>query len=253
MCARDIGRFGSYALAMLVAGSLFAASANAQNTFGSNGFLHGVPPSVTSFGFGGDHGFHGVRASVTSPGFGNVGFNSFNSFNGFGRPTGFGFHHRRHSGFINPFFGGTVYVPYAYPVYVMDTGIDDSMEQDYSSGPTIFDRSGPSRPYYHEAAGKAPEHDYRDDIHSRSDREPEPEKPAAEPQPVAEQPQTVLVFKDGHQVEVKNYAIVGVMLFDLSEGRTHKIALAELDLPATMKQNDERGVDFQLPAGTKLN
>jgi hypothetical protein len=31
------------------------------------------------------------------------------------------------------------------------------------------------------------------------------------------------------------------------------VALAELDLPATVKQNDDRGVDFQIPAGTKPN
>lgn len=244
MRARDFGKFTSFAVAMFIACSLCAASASAQNNgFNSNGsFFHGVPASVTSFGFGGDHRFHGVPASVTSPGFGNVGFNRFPM------RSGFGFHHRRHrGGFINPFFGGAYYVPYAYPAYVMDPGIDDSMEQDYSGGPTIFDRSGP-REYPRESAGRVPERDYRDDLKSRP--EPEP-APAATPQPVAEQPQTVLVFKDGHQVEVTNYAIVGLTLYDLSQGRTHKVALAELDLPATMKQNDERGVDFQLPAGTK--
>jgi hypothetical protein len=50
-----------------------------------------------------------------------------------------------------------------------------------------------------------------------------------------------------------NYAIVGSTLFNLSDGTTRKVALAELDLPATMKQNDDRGVDFQLPAGAKGN
>jgi hypothetical protein len=62
----------------------------------------------------------------------------------------------------------------------------------------------------------------------------------------------VLVFKDGHQREILNYAIVGPTLFDLSDGLTRKIALAELDLAATVKQNDDRGVDFQLPASAKL-
>jgi hypothetical protein len=69
---------------------------------------------------------------------------------------------------------------------------------------------------------------------------------------VAAQPSTVLVFKDGHRSEVLNYAIVGNTLFDfdLAAGRTHKIVLADLDLPATRKANDERGVDFQIPAST---
>jgi hypothetical protein len=63
----------------------------------------------------------------------------------------------------------------------------------------------------------------------------------------------VLIFKDGHQVEVANYAIVGATLYDLSGGRSKKIQLAELDLPATVKENDQRGVEFQLPAQAKLN
>ena len=68
---------------------------------------------------------------------------------------------------------------------------------------------------------------------------------------MAAQPSTVLVFKDGHQADVLNYAIVGDALFDLGDGRTKKILLADLDLAATRKANDDRGVDFQVPAGTQ--
>jgi hypothetical protein len=55
------------------------------------------------------------------------------------------------------------------------------------------------------------------------------------------------VFKDGHLQEVQNYAIVGDMLYDVSAGHHSKIALADLDLNATTKENDDRGIDFQLP------
>jgi hypothetical protein len=65
--------------------------------------------------------------------------------------------------------------------------------------------------------------------------------------PVTAQPSTVLVFKDGHQFDVLNYAIVGDTLFDFADGRTKKILLADLDLPATRKANDDNGVDFQIP------
>ena len=60
----------------------------------------------------------------------------------------------------------------------------------------------------------------------------------------------VIVFKDGHRSEVRNYAIVDNTLFDfdLADGRTRKILLADLDLSATHKANDDRGVDFQIPA-----
>jgi hypothetical protein len=50
-----------------------------------------------------------------------------------------------------------------------------------------------------------------------------------------------------------NYAIVGSTLYDLSDGRTKKVALAELDLQATAKENDEHGVEFRLPAGVRAN
>jgi hypothetical protein len=63
----------------------------------------------------------------------------------------------------------------------------------------------------------------------------------------------VLVFKDGHQLEVENYAIVGPTLYDLTEGHPRKVQLADLDLSATLKQNDDRGIDFHLPAGAEAN
>jgi hypothetical protein len=89
--------------------------------------------------------------------------------------------------------------------------------------------------------------EYRDEL--RATRVTEQPAPKAEPvEATLNQPQTVLVFKDGRQVDVENYAIVGGILFDLSEGHTKKVALAELDLAATVKQNDERGVEFRLPA-----
>ena len=69
--------------------------------------------------------------------------------------------------------------------------------------------------------------------------------------PVDDEPQTTLVFKDGQQLDVANYAIVGNTLYDLTPGHRRKIALAELDLSATAKENDGRGIDFQLPPSAK--
>ena len=61
------------------------------------------------------------------------------------------------------------------------------------------------------------------------------------------------MYKDGHQVEVQNYAVVGNMLYDLTAGRHRKIAIADLDLKATAKQNDELGINFRLPASPETN
>ncbi len=60
-------------------------------------------------------------------------------------------------------------------------------------------------------------------------------------------PATVLVFRDEHKQEIHNYAIVGQTLINFSPQHTQKIPLSDLDLPATTKANDERGVSFHLP------
>jgi hypothetical protein len=61
-------------------------------------------------------------------------------------------------------------------------------------------------------------------------------------------PATLLVFRDHHQQEVQNYAIIGQTLLIFAPQRTQKISLSDLDLQATVKANDERGVEFRLPA-----
>ncbi|MGA7906821.1 MAG: hypothetical protein WCA16_05375, partial [Candidatus Sulfotelmatobacter sp.] len=60
-------------------------------------------------------------------------------------------------------------------------------------------------------------------------------------------PPTVLVFRDQHQQEVQNYAIVGQTLWNFAPQRTQKIPLSDLDVPTTTKVNDDRGVDFRVP------
>src|SRR5579863_2673881 len=60
-------------------------------------------------------------------------------------------------------------------------------------------------------------------------------------------PATVLVFRDQRKQEVQNYAIVGETLWNFAPQHTQKIPLSDLDLAATTKANDERGVDFRVP------
>jgi hypothetical protein len=67
-------------------------------------------------------------------------------------------------------------------------------------------------------------------------------RPKAEPEPA-----TALVFRDQHVEEVHNYAIAGGTLWVLNDQAAKKIPLAQLDLAATVKMNDDRGVDFQVP------
>jgi len=84
------------------------------------------------------------------------------------------------------------------------------------------------------------------DAYANSDRAPRPATREADSAPVL--PDTVLVFRDQHKQDVRNYAIVGQTLWNFAPGRTEKIALSDLDLPSTTKANDERGVTFRVPA-----
>lgn len=73
-------------------------------------------------------------------------------------------------------------------------------------------------------------------------------QPAREEEHAAPSPATVLVFRDQHRQEVTNYAISGGTLWVLNDHlATKKIPINELDLAATTKANDERGVEFEVP------
>ena len=66
--------------------------------------------------------------------------------------------------------------------------------------------------------------------------------------PQEELPMTTLVYRDGHKVELRNYAIVGNNVVDLTKASfLKKIPLDSLDLEATRRENEENGVEFHVP------
>jgi hypothetical protein len=67
---------------------------------------------------------------------------------------------------------------------------------------------------------------------------------SAEPPPPATP--TVLVFRDGHRLEIQNWVIAGQTLWSFDDHSSTKIAISDLDLEATQKVNRERGVRFPL-------
>ncbi len=80
----------------------------------------------------------------------------------------------------------------------------------------------------------------------REERESPAAAPSKPPVEVNSTP-TLLVFRDKHTQEVQNYAVVGGTLWIFSEQRATKLPLSWLDIDATTKANDERGVDFRVP------
>ncbi len=203
-----------------------------------NGHFLAPAPSVTSIG--GRH-LPPPAPSVTSiPNFGYQ-YHHGNYSNGYFHGHGY-----RNGGFAysTPYYYYPLDDPNAYGYDYVGNGSPDL----YSGpplgpdqNPHIVVEQPPARPY----SGYPPDAEAYG---------PPPTPPArqAPPAPAVEvkpgEP-SVLVFRDGHRQEVINYAIMGdtVYLFD----KTHKkIALADLDIPATIRANDDRGLEFRVPAAS---
>lgn len=230
--------------------------------------ISGAPSSAASSGFAG-HAVSGAP-SVMSTGHSNfapshAGVNFHNQISHSGGHR----HHHNLSGDLYYYpYVYTVPVPYAADVNNDDPDADDD-DSNYQGGPTIFDRRGAGLDSYIPPTYPGPAHARPDagpgstksgstgsgsaEIGSVESGSTESDSTQAADPPEPPQPPTVLVFKDGRQLEVGNYAIVSQTLYDLTPGHRRKIALADVDLSATEKQNDDRGVTFQLPPPAQAN
>jgi hypothetical protein len=137
-------------------------------------------------------------------------------------------------------YGASILLPYdsEYDQLSGHGTFDQEQPPDASDnrvGPTIFEHNG-------QPTGTG---DSRYGRHSFQDQQPQEEAQSESSAEPAGQP-TVLVFRDGHKQEVANYAIAGSKLIVLGE-KTQKIQLGDLDLNATSKANEDRGVEFKMP------
>lgn len=234
-------------------------------------FSHGAPASVTSPTADGRQ--HGVPASVVSPTplpFGvnpplRSGVRIRGPLRRFGNP------HTRRQVFVPVPVFYSLYGDGSYPSaadpYVPETQVDPAQAQEATT-----DRSQPSaernddelRAAYLQGARDALTHqdDNRYGEHYMDSRERGRQQPVAEPKkserksrpdeeiavaPVEDKsPATVFIFKDGHQLETRNYAIMAGTLFDFSGKMLKKIQLEDIDSAATAKANDDRGVIVKL-------
>lgn len=223
----------------------------------------GVPASVTSLGPNGysrtvspgHNGYrHGSNGPISCPTAGLIPsamgctnplfYPSVNYTTGqvqFGDGNARGRHHRVPRGWSGPAY--YPYPVYTYPVYDT-TNYADSEEQPEEPLPTPVPVQ------------------IQIQVEDKRAKEPEPaaavetrpaERTPVVSEPVEQGPATVLVFLDGHQQEVRNYAIVGQTLYDLGTFVAHKIPLAELNLRETVKVNEDRGLEFRLPSGYKMD
>jgi hypothetical protein len=131
---------------------------------------------------------------------------------------------------------------YGYPYYGYYAGIDpywwwDTYPSDDSDERATADQMNEENLEEQQAL-----RDQDQDVYARRTPRPAPPTEKAENDPA-----TILIFRDQHQREIQNYAIVDEMLWIFSPSRIEKVPLATLDVPATMLANQNRGVDFRLP------
>lgn len=213
--------------------------------------IYGIPPSVTSIQNHLPPYMPNIRPSVTS--LGPLGYGGPPAFpvyptvpgrygQGFGRGHGYGYR----NGYGYGYGGGAYIAPYYVPMVDASYGSDSG-----SSGPYVY--SGPpseqtlhvvidtpaakSRATDDEEAYAAPPRS-KEDSDADSARDARPIDP------------TVLIFRDGHRQEVSNYAIMGQTVY-VFDAHAQKIALSDLDVSATVKANDDRGVEFHIPTAKK--
>jgi hypothetical protein len=82
----------------------------------------------------------------------------------------------------------------------------------------------------------------------------QPRGPSAEAARAKPLPPAILVFRDGHTEELTSYSIIGQKIYTKAANWTtgvwtRSIQIADLNIPATLKKNEERGVNFELPSG----
>ena len=210
-----------------------------RGSFGSHAGVafRGGPVLHSGSGFRG--GGFGIRGGVS---FGrNPRFNVFVNSRPFGRP-------RRWSVYPYRYAPSYVYPYVVYPAYPLSyydaydytpVPMTSSYAYEYGSGDAGYYPAEPGLAEQMRQQGVG--------IYAQpAPTAPQPQS-VAPAQPERQLTSTVLVYRDGRRAEVHNYAIVGQTLWIFSEQRSQKVPLEQLDLEATRKANDERGVDFVVP------
>ena len=139
---------------------------------------------------------------------------------------------------LNRYNSGTWVAPYYFSAYDADT--DTTLRPDPISSPRLLNRRSTSSSICRQQdALLCP----KTTSMTIAPTVAPPPKQVADARPFEA---TTLVFRDGHQQQVTNYAIMGQTLY-IFDTRTQKIGLGDLDIPATIKLNDDSGIEFHLP------
>jgi hypothetical protein len=156
-----------------------------------------------------------------------------------------------------PYFSDEGY-PSAADPYVPENSADQAPAQQASGDQSDDELRAAYLQGAHDALARQSDSRYGEHYTDSRERRGQPQderKPDTQSQPSDAQasapvedktPATVFIFKDGHQLETKNYAIMGGTLFDFSGTILKKIRMDDIDSAATLKANDDRGVTMKL-------
>lgn len=171
-------------------------------------------------------------------------------------------HHREHNvapafgGYYYPYYGFGYDYGYASPVYEEDnSSVPCGGTFNNCQGYVEPEGAPPSEYFYRPRAGtNSVLDDSRYGEHYTDGRENSPAPSQSQAAVTANgnennEAKTVLIFKDGVQREVTNYAIMGQYVFVFS-GDRRKIPLSEIDVDATVKANEDRGTEFKIPSSS---
>ena len=193
-----------------------------------------------------------VAAQMRSPGF--VGVPQHSVTLSFGSPQ------RLPNRFLHPavFWGGPLWYPdYAQPplpppevvVVEVPSAAREIIKDEHSSVHPLLIEWQDNRFVRVTSGGETPNNGRVASNHG-AESNPGSNSPAA----ARELPPALLIFRDGHREETANYAIADGVLYAYPDYWTggawaKRILVSDLDLPATLQQNQQRGVKFILPAG----
>jgi hypothetical protein len=230
--------------------ALLAVPLLAQRHGASGGFAgHSGPASGRAFAG------HFTGMSHGSMGHGSM-IRHSSGFSGATHFRGNGFAGRRHPSFASSrrfsrfnrrrfFYGVSPWLSYGYPGYYSSPYpyYDDFDYSQQNSQPDYNDSGG-----YDDQSGQMAQ----DQINHLEGEVAELREQRSSARPSSQaraeiRASTVLIFRDQRAQEVQNYAIVGDTLWIFDAQKSTKIAVDSLDIPASIKANEDRGIDFRLP------
>jgi len=230
------------------------------HSFGGSSGSFGRSSSFGSFGFRGNFGSYGTRgysyaprmtwpapARGTTPGLrSNYAYGSGTPWRGSGR-----YDRDRYRSAYRGYGYGYGYPANSWYVLPWELGYPDFYGYDNGSWVGQSDQAAPQQDQSYQDQGNdlGPEGDYRPAYGDAPQENWAGRASVAQPQ-VADEPALTLVFNDGHQQSIRNYALTSndlLVLDDTGSGRAQRIPLSDVNVPATQRAAQSAGLDFTPP------